>query len=105
MEYNDKLDGRMHNLMTICASYYFKVKEGAKVHHSQKHFLSDFRVRKDKRVDGVAFTVKKGSQTIVRYNPTWLRKAEMDNGVWSASDSIDDICEAIAIKVPKKNRG
>jgi hypothetical protein len=104
MEYTDKLDDRMHSLMTICASHYFKIKEGTKVHHSQKHFLSDFRVRKDKRVDGVAFTVKKGSQTIVRYNPTWLRKAEMDNGAISPSDNIDDICEAIGVEMPKKNR-
>ena len=104
MEYTDKLDKRMHSLMKICASHYFNIKEGVKTHHSQKHFLSDFRVRKDKRVDGVAFTVKKGNQTIVRYNPTWLRKAEMDNGVWSASDNIDDICKAIGMEIPKKTR-
>ena len=94
-------DERMRHLVKICGQHHYSKNRATP---PQKHFLSDFRVRKDKRVDGVAFTVKKGSQTIVRYNPTWLRKAEMDNGVWSASDSIDDICEAIAIKVPKKNR-
>jgi len=97
----DELDGRMENLIKICASHYFV--QGSRG-HTPKHFLNDFRVRKDKRVDGVSFTVKKGSQTIVRYNPKWLEKAKQDNGTISPSDNIDDICKAMGMEIPKKDR-
>ena len=89
---SDELDSRMESLVSLCAQHYFK-QISTKM--PRKHFLSDFRVRKDKRVDGVSFTVKRGRQTIVRYDPDWLAAAKLTNGVINPSESIDDILKQI----------
>ena len=88
----DELDKRMESLVKLCSEHYFKQDRAKK---PRKHFLSDFRVRKDKRVDGVSFTVKRGKQTIVRYDPYWLSSAKLPNGVINPDKNIDNILKEI----------
>lgn len=100
-KYMDKWDTRMHRLVHLCAKWYFQRKA---LPTSRKHFLSDFRVRRDKRVQTLSIKVKRGEETLITYSLDWLKNAEMDNGALNHSKQVDNICESIVKEDTRKKR-
>lgn len=92
-------DERMRHLVKICAQHHYSKNRATP---PQKHFLSDFRVRRDKRVKTLAFTTKRGQQTLVTYNLEWLKRAVNDEGTFAPVDNVDEICEMIAAKAERR---
>jgi hypothetical protein len=91
----DLWDSRMHHLVQICAKHYYSKDRGTP---SRRHFLTNFRVRRDKRVDTLAFTTKGGQETLVRYNLAWLKQAVNKEGSFAPTDNVDEICKMISDK-------
>lgn len=100
-KYIDEWDTRMHRLVTLCAKWYFQ-KKG--ISTSGKHFLNDFRVRRDKRVQTLSIKVKRGEETLITYSLDWLKDAEMDNGALNHSKQVDNIYETISKEDARKKR-
>jgi hypothetical protein len=91
----DLWDSRMHHLVQICANHHFSKDKSSS---PRRHFLTNFRVRRDKRVDTLAFTTKRGQETLVRYNLAWLKEAVNDEGSFTPTDNVDEICKMITDK-------
>ena len=91
----DLWDSRMYHLVQICSQYHYSKNMATP---TQRHFLTNFRVRRDRRVDTLAFTTKRGQETLVRYNLTWLKQAVNDEGSFAPTDNVDEICKMIAKK-------
>lgn len=99
--YLSKWDTRMHRLVELCSDFYFDKKV---LPSSRKHFLSNFRVRRDKRVQTLSIKVKRGEETLITYNLDWLKDAKMENGGLNHSKQVDDICESIDTEHTRKKR-
>lgn len=100
--YIDENDTRMHRLVFLCSSWYFKAKS------TTKHFLNEFRVRRDKRVQTISINRRKGEPTLITYNLDWLKKAKTKVGTLNHAAHIDTIYQSIEkadnLKTRKKRR-
>ena len=92
-------DNRMRHLVKICAEHHYTKNRATP---PPKHFLSDFRVRRGKRVKTLSFKAKRGQQTLVTYNLEWLKGAVNTEGSFAPVDNVDEICEMIAAKVERR---
>ena len=97
----DEWDARMQRLVQLCAKWYFDKKVSPT---PRKHFLSDFRVRRDKRLQTLSIKAKRGEETLITYSLDWLKDAKMENGALNHSKQVDDICESIAKEHTRKKR-
>jgi hypothetical protein len=79
--YNDSETNRVDRLVSLCKG--------------DRKFLRDYRVRADGRVSSIDIKFKK-SETLVKYNRSWMNSMVSSDGVFLPDQAIDQIRESIS---------